>query len=310
MYLCNATSTQLSANDRKKMVVSENIINICKDKLDVSQLIAKTSCLCIDGTSSCLKTTILQKLEQSCYLVTKVQRTKSFINANSFGPSMLGYICYGLTEQHSFAQPHFNDRSFLNTKEWNFLWTYIERFRMIDEINYEEEITKFEKDIDKFMNEYAYVAFRQQMNGIAIINTNSVMVDRMRRNRNEGSDRERSNWKFYTKLQNIFYAKIYANLYIDLNWFAGEPIDTIVESLVEVLKWVLHSKPGQWDPDIQKNYHNISLKLPTPNIDLTVSNMETHVYRSFGRAIAHKAENVEEFMSNVIPIDVKYEFFK
>lgn len=133
---------------------------------------------------------------------------------------------------------------------------------------------------------YIYKKFRSQMNGIAIINTNTVMVD-MRRNRKEGTDKESSEWEFYTDLQNRMYKILYENLYIDLNWFLWRNIDleTIQKGVSIYLKFLLNDMPGKWTHENAQKYLSQShIKCPIQkNVDYTTLNMETHVNRTIGR---------------------------
>lgn len=220
----------------------------------------------------------------------KTQRLSNFQCMDTFFPSTIGYITTGVSSLFE-GDYHVNDRSPLNPLEWRILWRvidgYVKRFGNIDpEILKVEEL--FFKDItdlfDNLHEAYYYKIFRNKINCIALIDSDTGRCDSLHYIRNESSDRDRAEWKFYTKFQNLLYKHLYKNSYIDLAWFNNTDDDTIVKgismfirSAMDKLKVFNKENGGVINKKLYSN------KLPLPKFDYNLSNMETHVYRSIGR---------------------------
>lgn len=101
--------------------------NVDVDKI-IREILSKsrTNVLCIDGTSCCYKSSILAC--SGIMLLLKVQRTTSFINANSFAPSMIGYIFSGIGEILEKGTFCLMDRSPVNVLEWYVLWKLMDMY--------------------------------------------------------------------------------------------------------------------------------------------------------------------------------------
>ncbi|KAE9530076.1 hypothetical protein AGLY_011538, partial [Aphis glycines] len=143
------------------------------------------------------KTSILR--ETQLEPVLKIQRSQTFVNVNSFTPSMIGYMFNGLHEIMSIPVKCLMDRSPLNVLEWYVLWKLFDLY---------------------YKNFGNYI--RERVNVLVVIDSDVDRCNRKRILRNEGSDAVRSEWRFYTFLQN----RMYSNLYncIDLVWFENNEI--------------------------------------------------------------------------------------
>lgn len=103
--------------------VDADVITICKKKVKTLNFSKATSTINIDGTCCTKKTTLLSILKDKFnYNVSKVQYNNKIVNPDSYGPSMVGYICSGLIDQTHYFKKTFNDRSPLNCLEWSMLW--------------------------------------------------------------------------------------------------------------------------------------------------------------------------------------------
>lgn len=102
---------------------NDDVITICKNKVNTLNFSKETCTINIDGTCCTKKTTLLSILKNTFkYNVSKVQYNNKIVNPDSYGPSMVGYICSGLIDQTHYTEKTFNDRSPLNCLEWSMLW--------------------------------------------------------------------------------------------------------------------------------------------------------------------------------------------
>lgn len=269
-----------------------SIKDICHETIKVQNFTGSSSCLCIDGTSGCFKTTILQRLKEKNYVVTKVQQQHTIINPNTFSLSTLGYLTTGLINQYMYEGVQFSDRSFLNPLQWSFLWKFMDAYKCqfgntyvnMKEPEMKKFINNFQEKTVAFRNNIIYQNFNKEINCIAIINTDYHKVDSIRRVRGIGSDMERCDWKFYTFLQNEFYKCLYPNSYIDLNDLCFESDDIIIAELANFFEYVGKELRNNCSMEIRKKLREINFKIPATELHYSTLNMKTHIYRSKLRA--------------------------
>lgn len=271
----------------------QEIINICNAQIDRGQFNAPTHSLCVDGTSATKKTTILERTGEP---VVKIKRMTNVFDRNTYFPSMIGYIAYGLNSQNR-GVPHFYDRSHLNCLEWNVLWSvmddYVRKVGNVRPISSDARIAtlldRYRKIFESLRDSYYYRRFRQQINVIAFVDSDVDRCNELRALRNQGSDQERSKWLFYTDLQNLMYRTLYPGAHIDMNWF-NAPIETVVNG---VSKWLVQTL-REISANCRQSMKPVPLlpyKLPILDHDYTLSNMTTHVYRSIGRLACKKIKD-------------------
>lgn len=269
----------------------EQVVEICKRKLRAEELLTANSlCLCLDGTSSCFKSTILKRLESRGYNVSKVQQNHTMINQNSYPPTTLGYTISGIVDSFMTDRKCFVDRSFLNSYEWNLLWRYMDLwYQKFDNVapnmsnnQHAAFISQFIRWVEQLRQYPIYKYYKDQINCIVIINSNCTRVDEVRTKRAEGSDIERSTWKFYTFLQNVFYKTLYEDLCIDLAWFQHFSFDITIEGLVNYLEYAIKFLKRSIVKPCEM--HQLSMKIPSSEKHYSSINMNTHVYRSKLRA--------------------------
>ncbi|KAE9522046.1 hypothetical protein AGLY_017566 [Aphis glycines] len=250
---------------------------------------AKTNVLCIDGTSCCKKTSILNTI--GILPVLKVQNYRNIVNSTTFAASAMSYVCAGMIDVLKTAEPRFMDRSPLNVLEWNVLWKFIDKF-IVEFGNVRPELTDgkqaafFEEFDDVFgalKSSYFYDFFRQRLDTVVIIDSNVARCDHTHMRRGEGTDLERANWKFYTFMQNRMYSVLYDH--VDIAWFdgAGGSIDNhgVVTLLAVWFKECLSKFPkrsGAWD---MKKF-KLPVSVPV-TVDLTLRNFHSFAYRAMIR---------------------------
>lgn len=265
-------------------ITEQRVIEICKQRVNVFKLTGKTYTLCIDGTSCTKKTSILNKTGR---FVNKVQQTNPSTNSDTFFPAMLGYICAGINSLQCEG-PHFVDRSPINVLDWHILWKimdgHLKRFGNVEINENNPEMAAALEEYREIFRQYKetdhYKLITQNINTIALIDSNVARCDNMRYCRNEGSDRERSMWKFYTPLQNLMYQVLYEDLCVDWAWFGDAETDHVVSGISKFLVAVLDKLASSSEllyPPLK------NCRLPTPKVDYTLKNITTHVYRSIGR---------------------------
>lgn len=249
-----------------------------------------TNTITVDGTSCTKKTATLNATGRP---VTKVQRYNNAKNANTFGPSMIGYVMAGMVNQSIDKRPKFNDRSPLNVLEWYLLWklmdTYVVKFGNVRPHPSVPQMTgyldEFRRLFTRLKSWYVYEHFRSRINGIAFIDSNVDRCDRLHAARNEGSDNERAAWLFYTPLQNLMYEILYPEAIIDMDWFNDATTDVVVEGVAVFLDNLLRNTTRR--TVVEEPTFTVQLAPPVVWVrgqDFTMHNMSTHVYRSVGRA--------------------------
>lgn len=266
------------------------VVNTCAAKVNVSLFVANTNTVTVDGTSCTKKTATLTATGRP---VTKVQRHNNANNANTFGPSMLGYVTAGMVNQSIDTRAKFNDRSPLNVLEWHLLWKlmdlYVVKFGNVRPHPSVPQMTGYLDDFRRLFTQlkswYVYDHFRSRINGIAFIDSNVDRCDRLHATRNEGSDNERAAWLFYTPLQNLMYEILYPEAIIDMGWFDDATTDAVVEGVAVFLDTLLREKTMRAVAD--ETTFTVRLAPPVVAVrgqDFTMHNISTHVYRSVGRA--------------------------
>lgn len=254
---------------------------------------AKSMVLCVDGTSCCKKTSILEAT--GFENIMKVQKNRKFINANTFAPSMLGYVSAGMLDILSTVEPTFMDRSPINVLEWHFLWKFMHKFytkfgNVLPDPRSNDEHRRFFTEFDRTFNDLKVYCkmYTRLLDIVCIIDSNIERCDGDRSRRNEGTDLERSSWKFYTFMQNRMYERLHRC--IDLAWFdnvEGAECRTVVATIASCLKNALTRFPKI----AQRHYGRVDYCLPIPihqDNDLTLRNYNTFVYRE---VIRQKARN-------------------
>lgn len=266
------------------------VINTCIENVNASLFTASTNTITVDGTSCTKKTAILNATGRP---VTKVQRHNNAKNANTFGPSMIGYVTAGMVNQSIDTRAKFNDRSPLNVLEWHLLWKLMDLY-VANFANTRPDpsyplmaryLEHFIRMFTQLKSWYVYKHFRSRINGIAFIDSNVRRCDQMHTTRNEGSDKVRASWLFYTPLQNLMYKVLYPEAVIDMDWFNDATTDVVVEGVSVFLNSLLSNtskRTAAGEP-------TFSVRLAPPIVsvhdqDFTMHNITTHVYRSVGRA--------------------------
>lgn len=247
---------------------------------------AKTNVLCVDGTSCCKKTSILNAI--GILPVLKVQKYRNIVNTTTYGPSTLGYVCSGMIDILKATEFRLMDRSPLNVLEWHVLWKLIDKYvklfgNVTPNLKIEEHIlffNEFDVIFKSLKNSYFYDYFRQRLDTLAIIDSNIERCDNTHLKRSIGTDVERAGWKFYTFMQNRMYSVLYD--YIDISWFDGEvenqkDVIVILASEIKQLLFKFTKKAAL------KDWKQFKLPISIVNVDLTLRNFHTFVYRSIVR---------------------------
>lgn len=265
--------------------MATTVYDICSAKINKSgilkhALFSKNQVLCVDGTSATKKTSILARTN---YEITKIQKIGNFKNVNRYFPAMLGYICSGLVMSR-YGDTRLNDRGPLNPLEWHVLWCCMSDYFTThgNTAPTKDALTKYEIQFKQLKNSFFYEFFSKKINCIAFVDSNCARCDSVRSARNEGSDIQRSNWKFYTPMQNLMYSTLYENRVIDMAWFDEFTTDQVCDGI------------AQWINDLTVEISQLSINKMVPlrrynlpinfkNTDFALQNMTTHAYRSVGR---------------------------
>lgn len=264
--------------------MATRVYDICEEKLDRESILrhatqAANNVLCIDGTSATKKTTILNSV--GCD-VGKIQKLAKFKNINRYFPAMLGYISTGISSFKYGNAMRLNDRSPLNPLEWHVLWCCMSDFYTKHGNIYPSDMTFYERIFKNLKDSFFYERFSAKINCIAFVDSNCARCDGLRRARNEGSDRERSNWKFYTPMQNAMYSVLHSGRVIDMAWFDEYSIDETSLGISTWIKDLLRDMSSLTiDRYVPMKRHNLPINFP--ETDYSLANMTTHVYRSIGR---------------------------
>lgn len=286
--------SSVNVNEIVESAISDDVDNDCYDdayrRLSAVLLRtlckAKTNVLCVDGTSCCKKTSILNAI--GILPVLKVQKYRNFVNSTTYAPSAMGYVCAGMSDVLQATEFRVMDRSPLNVLEWHVLWKYIDKYvklfgNVAPDLKIEEHFTFFnEFDIifKSLKDSYFYDFFRQRLDTLAIIDSNIERCDNVLLRRSTGSDAERAGWKFYTFMQNRMYCILYE--YIDISWFDGvtENQKDVVAILASELKQLLFKFTKNTEINDWKKF---KLPISMVGVDLTLRNFHTFAYRSMIR---------------------------
>lgn len=167
-----------------------------------------------------------------------------------------------------------------------------------------DKIRQYIKLFQLYKDDYIRTTWTRDINCIAVVDSNIDRCDELRRQRNQGSDAERSSWKFYTFMQNLMYSILYPNLYIDLAWFDHHNPEEVVPGIAQFMNYAL-------DHIVDRNRVNGTLKpaiiskhkLPVPKRDFVMTNMQIHVQRSIGRwgcaAINGEKDSLQELAQRI-----------
>lgn len=291
------------------MVITEQtVIEICNKNVDITKLTAKNYTLCIDGTSCTKKSSIIRHTGRT---FSKNQYLNPNRNSNTFAPAMIGYICSGIHNLPA-GGPHFEDRSPMNVLDWHILWIIMNDFLKtfgnvsVDETNLSiyNAVQKYKEIFSAYKKWHVYKMFINDINTIALIDSDVHRCDNTRYLRGEGSDKERSQWKFYTYLQNLMYKELYPKLVIDLAWFDDCDLSEVISGISKFLNStldILSQRPNlDYAPLINR-------RLPTPKCDYNLINITTHAYRSVGRwgcqILAGNEEPLKSRLPSYINVD-------
>lgn len=256
---------------------------LCNEKIDRNAVLkhasyASNMVLCVDGTSATKKTTILQR---TGHQVTKIQKLAGFKNINRYFPAMLGYICTGL-RSFMMGPMRLNDRSPLNPMEWHVLWCCMSDYFVTNGNSYPTDLSKYEIIIRKLKDSFFYEFFSKKINCLVFIDSNCARCDETRAKRNEGSDVQRSKWRFYTPMQNMMYSVLYEGRVIDMAWFDEFDTETVC---LGVSMWIRDLITDMAKLDLVRvvPLPKFSLPMNHPELDYALENIKTHAYRSVGR---------------------------
>lgn len=249
--------------------------------------IANSPILILDGTSCCFKTSIINYTNLPVY---KNQLFNKIKNPNSYPLSHIGFAASGFVDSKFVNEPTIYDRNINNNGEWDLLWCMMGEFNskfgnvpfnLNDKLIGEFYEHTFKTLFDTYKNSTIFKYFNTNTNTLCIINSNSDKVDKLRSLRNVGSDVERSNWNYYTSMQNSMYKILYENC-IDLNKFEHYTNDCIIQSISIYINnffklYEFDKKPSN-TPFIK-----ISLPMYEDLNDLVATNMTAHVNRQMRR---------------------------
>lgn len=265
--------------------MADIVYGVCSERIDRRALLehaerVKNNVLCVDGTSATKKTTIL---ERTNYQVTKIQKLAKFKNINRYFPAMLGYICTGL-RTFKFGPMRLNDRSPLNPLEWHVLWCCMSDYFVTNGNVYPRDLSKYESSIRKLKGSFFHKFFSDQINCLAFIDSNCGRCDATRARRNQGSDVQRSKWRFYTPMQNMMYSVLYEGRVIDMAWFDDGGFTT-EDVCAGVSMWIrdLVKDMSKLEFDRIIPLTKVCLPINYPKVDYALENMRTHAYRCIGR---------------------------
>lgn len=311
------------------------IFNLLCERIDAKKFTARSNSICLDGTSATGKSTILNKTEM--YITKKFSNIP---NIDTYPPSAIGCVYERYVESLLIDVLHLEDRSPLNPFDWRLMWFFMdtcnENCDLFREWDFNEICEFIKTDTDTLINWDPFKWMSNKIDTIAIINTNVKYVDNARRCRDYGSDRERSQWPFYTHIQNAYYKLRYGERCIDLNELYqkitdpaaavtsatgfhtnsfNSKMENVYDGVAAFLKHCLLTKGDRRDHEELKQLytHRIyepNLMLPMSQ-DMATLNAETLVYRAKLRA--HVNEIVDkvpffESMSKLVPPSVTYDF--
>lgn len=274
---------------------TQEVIQTCEDRLSLSAIcgpLSRSSSLCVDGTSATRKSTVLN--DTGC-IVHKIQRQTNAVDMDTYFPSAIGYACFGLCTQNC-DKPHLYDRSLLNPFEWRLLWAVMDDYVRRNGNSRPNENSalwcSYRRLFEDLRESYHYSYFRKRINALAIIDSNVARCDDARRRRGSGSDRERSDWLFYTPLQNLMYSTLYPNAVIDLAWFDCTEVESVTRGLAlwisSTLRRISQNESASsfvsWTP----------YRLPVAFHNLTLANVTSHMYRSVRRVACKREQQIAD----------------
>lgn len=273
----------------------QEVIQTCESRVSLSAVCGSLSVcdsLCVDGTSATRKSTILS--ESGC-IVHKIQRQTNAVDMDTYFPSAIGYSCFGICTQNCDA-PHLYDRSHLNPFEWRLLWAVMDDYvRRNGNSRPDEDSTlwrSYRRLFEDLRESYHYSYLRKRINALAIIDSNVARCDDARRRRDCGSDRERSDWLFYTPLQNLMYSTLYPNAMIDLAWFDCTEAESVTSGLALWISSALRRISQNVAPQSRVSY--TPLRLPVAFRNLTLANVTSHMYRSLRRVACKREQEIAD----------------
>lgn len=167
--------------------------------------------LCLDGTSACGKSTILEHVVRLAardgkkYEITKMPRLMSVNQPNSNPVEMLGTMLAGIHASKDL-KAHLTDRGPLNNFEWYVTWQLLDQHRGAGEFTKPIADTCIARYRD-LANSLPYRRmFRPQMQIVTLYDSDVDSCNARRLKRGEGSDAERTlNMPIYTPIQNLMY---------------------------------------------------------------------------------------------------------
>lgn len=263
--------------------MADTVYALCDKRVDRRALLehaqhASNNVLCVDGTSATKKTTILQRTGRQ---ITKIQKLAKFKNINRYFPSMLGYMCMGL-RSFKLGTMRLNDRSPLNPLEWHVLWCCMSDYFVNNGNVQPTDLSKYTIIMRKLKKSFFYEFFSREINCLAFIDSNTLRCDELRAKRNEGSDAQRSTWRFYTPMQNMMYSVLYEGRVIDMAWFDEFTTDDVCQGIA---LWIndLVSDMAKLNIDRTVPLSSLCLPINHPTMDYASENIKTHAYRCIGR---------------------------
>lgn len=313
----------------------QDVIAICSEKIKIPDEPALTCVMDIDGLACSGKTTLIQRMKTLHKIpTTKVQHVDNIKSYNTFFPAMLGYMEGGIVNTYHLTREFtISDRSLLNPLEWYCLWKIMSSYnRAFKNAKFDTNniyIRLFEMEaVDIFetlKNSFIYKNYRKYVNPCILIDTRRNRCEERMRNRNIGTDYERSFWKFYVPLQNLMYKTLYDGFYIDLNWFGDLDLDIIMSGLTCFCEMYMYNLKMRYKPPIKNtfivphviicdyddednddsgeddnNYYGMGQIKRTKEKDYTLLNYTSNFYRSYVKSLANRA-------LNVTPTDSEYE---
>lgn len=277
----------------------------------------------LDGTSACKKTTILNEVRDQLaeYFgeYPEIVKCKKLERTNTFVPSTIGYMYSGLENVRMPSKQcggfKLMDRSPLNALEWRLLWKCMDHFVRIDCGNVNALPTQFQLDnysamFKHLLASHYYRNLRRDVQGLVIIDSDVKRCDNSRAQRNQKSDKIRSNWLFYTPFQNMMYKTLYPDNYIDLadltqdsNKTEPENMKSAIEHITNLI--VAKCKILNIAPIQPTTYPRYSL--PTlQDTDMQYDNSKALVYRELIRMKRAECMNEPRDYKGPFHLHVRY----
>lgn len=273
----------------------QEVIQVCEARVSVDAIrgsASLTASLCVDGTSATRKSTIL---ERTGCLVHKIQRQTRAVDMDTYFPSAIGYATFGLSTQNC-DEPHLYDRSHLNPFEWRLLWAVMDDYvrRRGNSRPREDSAlwSRYRSLFEDLRTSYHYSHLRSRVNAVAFVDSNVARCDDARRRRGRGSDRERSDWLFYTPLQNLMYRTLYPDAHVDVAWFDHADPDCVTQGIALWLSTTLERLKFAVPSD--QRVVRVPFSLPVAFNHLTLANVTAHMYRSMRRVACKREQEIAD----------------